>query len=297
MDTLIKYKDVLNIEILRQDLDKVVAAANIRTFVQWNEWLRLFCKITQFFYDEEKVLSNQDGYYFKQTCTCHFNHDSKKILEACYNAHVSCPVILDAAILQDLTIEPCLKYCHITVTGKHNHSPIGNHILTSLKTSLAIESQYNAYFNMGMSPVQAVQFYQCNLCVTEGIPMLLNICLCPKSDNLSSLYNKWIERHPKIEFSERENMVQCLQKYMNQDSELLVHLDDIGKSQYAVGVVTKLMSRVHNLPISSELVYIETIANRVGFYFTTLLCCSPVGPLPLGVLITNEKTKKCFTKG
>ena len=84
-------------------------------------------------------------------------------------------------------------------------------------------------------------------------------------------------------------------------------LEDVRTAVYADGgetviaAVTPLMERVHSLDEAGEVVFVDTsrgvALDRCGLRVLVLMCWSPAGSLPLGVIISTSETEELVAKG
>ena len=67
-----------------------------------------------------------------------------------------------------------------------------------------------------------------------------------------------------------------------------------------IAIVTPLMERVHKLnPLSKDIMFVDSTSNTDMYHtvVTFLLTSSPIGAMPLGVILSDGKDEESYTKG
>ena len=127
--------------------------------------------------------------------------------------------------------------------------------------------------------------------------MLADKRVNPPLTVVQSLRRKWVsEEHGGVEdFS----VVEAIRKTRagRSNDRIACEVTDRG---YVAVLVTEFMLRVHEqLPSSSEVVFCDTTSHvdRTNCALTILVCASPAGGMPLGVIITSSQVKEDYVKG
>ena len=94
-------------------------------------------------------------------------------------------------------------------------------------------------------------------------------------------------------------MVQALKKFASDHPDLSIGIEE-REEFLCVSLVTPFMRRVHKeLREAGEVVFVDgtTSVDRLNTTVHPLLCASPAGAAPLGVLFTSAQDEACLTAG
>ena len=106
-----------------------------------------------------------------------------------------------------------------------------------------------------------------------------------------SLYYKHCrERYPASTQEETMDLIRH-----TKDVRTAVSVED---GETVIAAVTPLMERVHTLPDAGEVVFIDASGgmDRHGQRVFLLMCWSPAGGLPLGVIVSTSETEAVVDK-
>ena len=86
--------------------------------------------------------------------------------------------------------------------------------------------------------------------------------------------------------------------------DLIRHMKDVRTAvsvedgETVIAAVTPLMERVHTLPDAGEVVFVDASGgmDRHGQRVFLLMCWSPAGGLPLGVIVSTSETEAVVDK-
>ena len=94
-------------------------------------------------------------------------------------------------------------------------------------------------------------------------------------------------------------MMAALHKFADAHPDLTIRTE-ADEAHYCIALVTPFMRRVHKeVKESGEVVFVDATASvdRTGSVVLPLVCASPAGALPLGVVIASSQDEKCLTAG
>ena len=124
----------------------------------------------------------------------------------------------------------------------------------------------------------------------------------PTARQVAHLLEQWRkEEWPKEDHAgyEGAGMMAALEKYALSRPELPTKIE-ADESHYCIALVTPFMRRVHKeMKEAAEVVFVDATAavDRTGSTVVPLVCASPAGALPLGVVIASAQDEKCLTAG
>lgn len=146
-----------------------------------------------------------------------------------------------------------------------------------------------------MTTAQAVRFHQDKL--DFSILDMANNSINPKPRAVSYLRELWLkDNHGTLG---GETMFSSIQKYAesNPNSHIEFENDENG---FVIVLVTEFMFKIHHeFRESGEVIFVDTTSHvdQLNTALTPLLCASPIGGLPLGVIFTSSQAETSYTKG
>ena len=148
-----------------------------------------------------------------------------------------------------------------------------------------------------MYPAQARYHHKLKHSFEEDISLLADKRLNPSLKAVQHLRQRWITReHGGVDdFS----VVEAILKTKSERPRDKIACETTERGLVTV-LVTEFMMRVHEqLPSASEVVFCDTTSHvdRTNCSLTVLVCASPAGGMPLGVIITSTQVKQDYHKG
>ena len=145
---------------------------------------------------------------------------------------------------------------------------------------------------LGMNATQARCHHQLKYSFEQNTSVLDDIRLNPSLKMVQKLRQKWVtEEHGGVhDFSLAEAILKLHDKITCERTE----------HGFVAVLVTQFMLRAHaQLPSASEMVYCDTIGHvdRTNCTLTILVCNSPAGVMPLGVIITSSQVTHDYLRG
>lgn len=146
-----------------------------------------------------------------------------------------------------------------------------------------------------MTTAQAVRFHQEKL--NFSIYDMANNSINPKPRAVRYLRDLWVkDNHGTLG---GETMFSSIQKYaeLHPDSKIEY---EIYENRFVIVLVTEFMLKIHDeFRESGEVIFVDTTSHvdQLNTALTPLLCASPIGGLPLGVIFTSSQEETSYTKG
>lgn len=144
---------------------------------------------------------------------------------------------------------------------------------------------------------QARRHHQLKHNMESDIALLADRRVNPTVDAAISLRKRWMEQnHGSFDNISVLEMIQRLKTKMPQ------HMIDFTETSggYVAVLVTDFMYRIHKeMPSASEVVFVDTTSHvdKTNCSLTILVCSSPAGGLPLGVILSSTQTKEDYLTG
>ena len=95
-------------------------------------------------------------------------------------------------------------------------------------------------------------------------------------------------------------MIEALKKYAADHPDLTIEIREEEEGGFCVALVTPLMRRVHKeMREAGEVVFVDGTASvdRLNTAVHPLLCATPAGAAPLGMVFTSSQDESCLTAG
>ena len=149
-----------------------------------------------------------------------------------------------------------------------------------------------------MSVTQAAMFHLSKLGIEDDLSSIANHSINPTQRAIQWLRDKWLAKH--VGGLDHISMKECLQKYQDQNQDLVIDSDIQDNGCYCILLLTPFMKRVHErIREAGEIVFIDSTSNCDGLntVVTPILCASPAGALPLGFLFMSSQDEMMYTKG
>ena len=215
-------------------------------------------------------------------------------------ANSGCKVVLHARILRpspshirhDKYIH---EYpCEVWFTGTHNHNVEVSAACKKLPMTQETRAILFGYFLEKLTPSQARRKLSSQLLDEDNCLLKIqDTSILPTPRQFYELWKKWRE----IQFGENswESSVNKIELEFGSNKNIR-----ISPERDAIAIVTPIMERTHKLlPQAKEMVFMDSTSN-LDTTFTTmtfLLAASPIGGLPLAVILTDGQDKKSYING
>lgn len=149
----------------------------------------------------------------------------------------------------------------------------------------------------GMYAASALRHYQLKHELQEDITLLADRRVNPTLSTVKNLRARWMESHHGG--YDDISVIEALRLVKERMPQHKIAWEQHEKGLVVV-LVTDFMLRVHReMKSSSEVMFVDTTSHvdQTNCSLTILICASPAGGLPLGVIITSTQTKEDYTKG
>ena len=183
--------------------------------------------------------------------------------------------------------------CEFTLIGTHNHDidPEGPSTIYPLNDEIVEE--FHKHWLANLNPGEALHKHIMKLLADkENSLRIQDTRYRPTIRQVYNLWDKWQGGHYGTGWPSALEKI----KY-NYPSDALVR---ICEEKNVVVIVTELMQRVHKLnPQAKEVIFIDSTSN-IDMYHTTvtfILTASPIGAMPLGVILSDGQDQDSYTKG
>ena len=180
--------------------------------------------------------------------------------------------------------------------GRHNHSLESAEGLGQLKITARTKNVLNKCFDLGMSADQVYQWMQLDM-LGGDVSVMANNHLYPKRRTIYHCWNVW--RKQTCGSYDGDDMFEAIEDYAK-SSDAKVVVKRFEEKSFVCVIVTPLMTRVHkHFRQASEVVFVDTTSHidQTNSSVTVLMCSSPVGALPLGVIISSGQDTRCYYEG
>ena len=288
--------------IIEQQTEKeLILSTFAKTDGEWKNWLADFSTYTNTSWNLRKSFPHAQQCIFKNQFVYHQNQyrqSSKSTVKKKLNTN--CPAKLSVKIhftagksRNVRSQNPCI----ITISGNHNHDINTAASLSNLKIADETKLMFKHYFEQGLTASQALQHHQTKLWVSEGITAVANTRINPKPRSVYHMWQCW--RSNAYGSYVGSNVYAAIKNYALENPDLHIELKLMG-SAFVCAVVTPLMMRVHKLvPLAAEIVFVNSTTNldQTNCTLTVFLCGSPIGALPLGVVISTSQDQDSYTEG
>ena len=154
---------------------------------------------------------------------------------------------------------------------------------------------YPVNFFQGMSATQARSHHLLKYNFEEDGSMLADKRLNPSLKVVHHLRKKWVtQEHGGVkDFSSVDAILNARDKRPR--DKIACEKTEHG---FVAVLVTEFMLRVHEqLPSASEVVFCDTNSHVTNCTLSMLICDSPAGGMPLGVIITSSHAKQDYLRG
>ncbi|CAG8673336.1 19484_t:CDS:2 [Gigaspora margarita] len=220
------------------------------------------------------------------------------------NRDTDCPAKLKIQILKNTDRYPCI----ISLNFHHNHPLKLSHVMSFRPVSNETKNALFELFDAGHNPSSAyyTHWEQMQLKYENDEEILADRAVVPHRNDVYYLHQKYRElrvgdqngigmfnrlEKEVIEFNDNNKGNTWMQPYVASEK------DKPGQPLILV-IVTNLMKRCHTLKEAGELVYMDTTAGLdiLNTPLTILSTSTPVGGLPLAVIITLDETADTLSK-
>ena len=148
-----------------------------------------------------------------------------------------------------------------------------------------------------MYPAQARQHHQLKHSFDEDMSVLADKRVNPSLKIVQHIRSKWLkDNHGQFDNISVMESINKTKSVRPNDRIACVSTS----TGFVAVLITEFMMRVHeHLPSSSEVVFIDTTSHvdSTNCALTILVCDSPAGGMPLGVIITSTQTKEDYLQG
>ncbi|KAF0288930.1 hypothetical protein FJT64_012739 [Amphibalanus amphitrite] len=192
--------------------------------------------------------------------------------------------------------DPCAAYeLRVTCNKKpHNHAVDNAAALRHRRVSELTKARLMELFQHHHSPSTALETLKLQLQEKHGSAypsVAADRAIVPDRMAVYYLYYKHCrERYPASTQEETMDLIRHMK-----DVRTAVSVED---GETVIAAVTPLMERVHTLPDAGEVVFVDASGgmNRHGQRVFLLMCWSPAGGLPLGVIVSTSETEAVVDK-
>ncbi|XP_043192573.1 PKS-NRPS hybrid synthetase cheA-like isoform X2 [Amphibalanus amphitrite] len=186
--------------------------------------------------------------------------------------------------------------CIIVVTGEHNHAACAK-ALKELRVLPEVEKEFFEYFHRGMGAAEAQRYHRLKLDL--GSEFWMEHARADTNPTLRSVQymrEKWAKA--TVGGYNDEDMFDALKRYAA-TTKSVIEVERSSSGSFCVALVTPFMKRVHALREAGEVVFVDATASvdRLNTAVLPLLCCSPAGALPLGVVFSSSQDEAQLTTG
>ena len=149
----------------------------------------------------------------------------------------------------------------------------------------------------GMLGAQARRHHQLKHNFQSDIAQLADRRVNPTLDSVVSLRARWMaENHGQFDDM---SVLDAMQRTKDKMPQHLIRFTETPGGYVAV-LVTDFMYRIHEeMKSASEVVFVDTTSHvdKTNCSLTILVCSSPAGGLPLGVILSSTQTKDDYVTG
>ncbi|KAK8398892.1 hypothetical protein O3P69_004174 [Scylla paramamosain] len=185
--------------------------------------------------------------------------------------------------------------CIVNIIGEHNHSTGSASALNQLKLLQETKKDFAIYFDAGMTAAQARQIHQERKMF--DLSDMANNSINPKPRVVNYLRQLWVaDNHGSLE---KPDMLFAIKKYAENHPSSKIAWDE-DDNRFVVVLATEFMLRIHKeFREAGEVVFVDTTShvNQIKTAVTPLLCASPAGAMPLGVILSSSQDELSYTKG
>ncbi|XP_043209642.1 uncharacterized protein LOC122374736 [Amphibalanus amphitrite] len=187
--------------------------------------------------------------------------------------------------------------CFIAISGSHNHETTSAASLKELRVLPSVEAAFHDYFRGGMGPAAASRHHQLKLDLAADVWVeRARADTNPTARAVIHIHNKWLKS--TVGGWNDSDMFAALENFAN-NTDNVVEVEVGANGSFCVALVTPLMARVHELREAGEVVFVDATASvdRLNTAVIPLLCATPMGALPLGIVLTSSQDEAHLTKG
>ncbi|XP_043192572.1 uncharacterized protein LOC122365422 isoform X1 [Amphibalanus amphitrite] len=303
--------DVLHSELFRNsNFDNVIVKStatgsqilrtNVSSEAELALWKELYCRASKtslnVIYSRNPV---GERIFFSQKLLCQFGDKRhkgvKKHNTGCsFRMHIQIKKASTRKRKDDklLDTHPCI----IVVTGEHNHAACAK-ALKELRVLPEVEKEFFEYFHRGMGAAEAQRYHRLKLDL--GSEFWMEHARADTNPTLRSVQymrEKWAKA--TVGGYNDEDMFDALKRYAA-TTKSVIEVERSSSGSFCVALVTPFMKRVHALREAGEVVFVDATASvdRLNTAVLPLLCCSPAGALPLGVVFSSSQDEAQLTTG
>lgn len=149
----------------------------------------------------------------------------------------------------------------------------------------------------GMYASSALRHYQLKHSLQEDLTLLADRRVNPTLSTVRCLRLRWMEEHHGG--YDDVSILEAIQNVKKRMPQHKIAFEQSEKGIFLV-LITDFMLRVHKeMKESREVMFVDTTSHvdQTNCSLTILVCSSPAGGLPLGVIITTTQTKEDYVKG
>ncbi|KAH6933181.1 hypothetical protein HPB50_012789 [Hyalomma asiaticum] len=175
----------------------------------------------------------------------------------------------------------------------HNHQLNCADGLRRLRSSSNTRSTFHSYFKDGLAPAEAL--HQQKLAVEDdGVEQLANGALNPSANTVYHLFRVWHKDHYGDAVEPLSKLEEKAPLYLQNAFARPTKSRD--GNCWTVLVVTKIMQRTQSLESASEIIFLDSTAScdESQATVTVALPATPVGALPVAVLMHNSQTTESY---
>ncbi|XP_043240097.1 uncharacterized protein LOC122390827 [Amphibalanus amphitrite] len=290
-----------NISVKSENQEEIKVRVNLFTREDFSKWKNVFEELTCSTLISEKLLPSGEGhrYVFGQRLRCHHGRPHKgvkKTYTGCeFRVIVTIKPVSKNTIKNDKAVatHPGL----IRIVGRHNHSTSSAAALKELSVLPRVRRNFEEYFEQGMGASQAARLHSMKRAAEGDWLEMARNDTNPTKRAVVYMHDVWRENeHGGYNDAA---MAQSLKKYAAAHPELSIEVLQT-EGFFCVSLVTPFMKRVHQeMREAGEVVFVDGTASvdRLNTCVHPLLCATPAGAAPLGVIFTSAQDEACLTTG
>ncbi|XP_050726518.1 uncharacterized protein LOC127003657 [Eriocheir sinensis] len=283
--------------VVQNDANTVQLRTNAATEERAMQWLQVYMK--RFRTALNRVLKRHVGKKLLFCCYYRCQHGikksqgKKKTYTGCsFRLAIKIKVITKYNMRHDKYVQeyPCIVIIH----GEHNHSTDSASAYGQLKVLRETKEDFMMYFDAGMTIPQAKRFHEEKMLLNNS--EMADSSTNPSSRAVSYLRQLWLAKN-EGRLGGPPDMFSVIKRYADDHPASRIAWDTQAS---VVVLVTEFMLRVHKeITEAGDIVFVDTSSHvdQPGSALTALLCASPAGAVPLGLVFSSSHDEVAFTKG
>ncbi|XP_043240288.1 uncharacterized protein LOC122390904 [Amphibalanus amphitrite] len=185
----------------------------------------------------------------------------------------------------------------IRIVGCHNHTTTGEAALKELRVLPSVARSFNEYFEQGMGASEAARHHSRKRAAEGDALEVARKDTNPTRRAVDYMLQLW--KKNKHRGQNDADVIHSLKRYAAAHPELSIDMLQTVE-HFCVSLVTPFMRRAHKeIREAGEVVYVDGAVSVDGLHTCVrpLLCATPAGAAPLGVIFTSAQDEACLTAG